>query len=114
MKSQSTVGAGDSMVGAMTLKLAENASLEEMVRFGVAAGSAATLNQGTRLCSHDDTQKIYAYLSRKQKHSPSIGGITTNLSATRFSDYAQKSCDNKGVNYGQWRSCPLCHNRHVA
>lgn len=60
----STVGAGDSMVGAMTLKLAENASLEEMVRFGVAAGSAATLNQGTRLCSHDDTQKIYAYLSR--------------------------------------------------
>ncbi|HHN6204073.1 TPA: hypothetical protein ACWP3A_001145, partial [Escherichia coli] len=25
---------------------------------------AATLNQGTRLCSHDDTQKIYAYLSR--------------------------------------------------
>ncbi len=40
MKSQSTVGAGDSMVGAMTLRLAENASLEDMVRFGVAAGSA--------------------------------------------------------------------------
>lgn len=59
-KSQSTVGAGDSMVGAMTLKLAEGASLEDMVRFGVAAGSAATLNQGTRLCSADDTHKIYA------------------------------------------------------
>ena len=29
MKSQSTVGAGDSMVGAMTLRLAENASLED-------------------------------------------------------------------------------------
>ena len=42
MKSQSTVGAGDSMVGAMTLRLAENAGLEDMVRFGVAAGSAAT------------------------------------------------------------------------
>ena len=64
VKSQSTVGAGDSMVGAMTLKLAEGASLDDMVRFGVAAGSAATLNQGTRLCSHDDTQKIYAYLSQ--------------------------------------------------
>lgn len=63
VKSQSTVGAGDSMVSAMTLKLAQDASLEEMVRFGVAAGSAATLNQGTRLCSRDDTQKIYAYLS---------------------------------------------------
>lgn len=64
LKSQSTVGAGDSMVGAMTLKLAENASLTEMVRFGVAAGSAATINQGTRLCSHDNTQKIYDYLCR--------------------------------------------------
>lgn len=62
MKSQSTVGAGDSMVGAMTLRLAENASLEDMVRFGVAAGSAATINQGTRLCSLDNTQKIYNYL----------------------------------------------------
>lgn len=64
LKSQSTVGAGDSMVGAMTLKLAENATLMEMVRFGVAAGSAATINQGTRLCSHDNTQKIYDYLCR--------------------------------------------------
>jgi hypothetical protein len=45
MKSQSTVGAGDSMVGAMTLRLAEDASLEDMVRFGVAAGSAATINR---------------------------------------------------------------------
>jgi 6-phosphofructokinase 2 len=52
------------MVGAMTLKLAQNAPFDDIVRFGVAAGSAATLNQGTRLCSQDDTQKIYAYLSR--------------------------------------------------
>lgn len=62
MKSQSTVGAGDSMVGAMTLRLAEDAGLEDMVRFGVAAGSAATVNQGTRLCSQENTHKIYAYL----------------------------------------------------
>jgi len=64
MKSQSTVGAGDSMVGAMTLKLAQNAPLEDMVRFGVAAGSAATINQGTRLCALSDTQKIYDYLCK--------------------------------------------------
>ena len=62
VKSQSTVGAGDSMVGAMTLKLAEGAPLLDMVRFGVAAGSAATLNHGTRLCSLENTQKIYNYL----------------------------------------------------
>lgn len=64
IKSQSTVGAGDSMVGAMTLKLAENASLEEMVRYGVAAGSAATINQGTRLCSQENTLKIFDYLQQ--------------------------------------------------
>ncbi|MGL4725747.1 MAG: 6-phosphofructokinase II [Scandinavium sp.] len=64
VKSQSTVGAGDSMVGAMTLKLAEKASLKEMVRYGVAAGSAATLNQGTRLCSLENTRNIYDYLCR--------------------------------------------------
>ena len=64
MKRQSTVGAGDSMVGAMTLKLAQGASLLEMTRYGVAAGSAATINQGTRLCSLADTQKIVDYLSR--------------------------------------------------
>ncbi len=62
MKSQSTVGAGDSMVGAMTLKLANNAPLDDMVRYGVAAGSAATINHGTRLCAMADTQKIYDYL----------------------------------------------------
>lgn len=64
MKSQSTVGAGDSMVGAMTLKLAQGASLQEMTRYGVAAGSAATINQGTRLCSLADTDKIYQYLAK--------------------------------------------------
>ncbi|KTI86078.1 6-phosphofructokinase II [Enterobacter hormaechei] len=64
MKSQSTVGAGDSMVGAMVLKLEQGASLLEMARYGVAAGSAATINQGTRLCSLADTQKIVDYLAR--------------------------------------------------
>ena len=64
IKSQSTVGAGDSMVGAMTLKLAEDADLKTMVRYGVAAGSAATINQGTRLCSRDNTQKIFDYLQQ--------------------------------------------------
>ncbi|EOY5421198.1 6-phosphofructokinase II [Cronobacter dublinensis] len=64
MKSQSTVGAGDSMVGAMTLRLAQDASLLDMVRYGVAAGSAATINQGTRLCSQENTDRIYHWLKR--------------------------------------------------
>ncbi|EOC1341308.1 6-phosphofructokinase II [Cronobacter dublinensis] len=64
MKSQSTVGAGDSMVGAMTLRLAQDAPLLDMVRYGVAAGSAATINQGTRLCSQENTDRIYHWLKR--------------------------------------------------
>ncbi|MCG8708627.1 6-phosphofructokinase II [Brenneria sp. 4F2] len=66
VKKMSTVGAGDSMVGAMTLKLAAGAGLGEMVRYGVAAGTAATLNQGTRLCSKADTQRVYDYICQSK------------------------------------------------
>ncbi|MBP7980337.1 MAG: 6-phosphofructokinase II [Tolumonas sp.] len=62
---RSTVAAGDSMVGAMVLKLAEDAPLADMVRFGVAAGTAATMNQGTKLCSKEDTEKLYQYLQQQ-------------------------------------------------
>ena len=62
---RSTVGAGDSMVGAMVLKLAEDAPLADMVRFGVAAGTAATMNQGTKLCSKEDTEILYQYLQHQ-------------------------------------------------
>ncbi|MBB6054521.1 6-phosphofructokinase II [Tolumonas osonensis] len=62
---RSTVGAGDSMVGAMVLKLAEDAPLADMVRFGVAAGTAATMNLGTKLCSKKDTEKLYQYLQQQ-------------------------------------------------
>ncbi|CNJ28758.1 6-phosphofructokinase II [Yersinia aldovae] len=68
VKKMSTVGAGDSMVGAMTLKLANGADLLDIVRFGVAAGSAATLNLGTRLCSLEDTQRLYDYICKSLNH----------------------------------------------
>lgn len=61
---RSTVGAGDSMVGAMTLKLAEDASMQELVQFGVAAGTAATMNEGTKLCSLEDTMHLFNYISQ--------------------------------------------------
>lgn len=69
VKKMSTVGAGDSMVGAMTLKLASGAALLDTVRFGVAAGSAATLNLGTRLCSLADTQRLYEYICQSTTYS---------------------------------------------
>lgn len=59
VKRQSTVGAGDSMVAGMVFSLAEGKELEEAVRFGVACGTAATLNPGTALCTLEDAQRLY-------------------------------------------------------
>ena len=54
-----TVGAGDSMVAGIVLYLAANKNIKEAVRFGVACGTAATLNEGTQLCKIEDAEKIY-------------------------------------------------------
>lgn len=56
---KSTVGAGDSMVAGVVLSLANNKSLTEAVQYGVACGSAATVNYGTQLCSKTDADCIY-------------------------------------------------------
>lgn len=62
VKQKSAVGAGDSMVGGMALGLLRQMSLDEMVRFGVAAGTAATMTPGSQLCTKEDTEKIYQWL----------------------------------------------------
>ena len=55
---QSKVGAGDSMVGGITLKLAQGASLVDAVRYGVAAGTAAVMTPGTQLCRLEDVKTL--------------------------------------------------------
>ncbi|WP_242928244.1 1-phosphofructokinase family hexose kinase [Pontibacter vulgaris] len=62
VKQQSAVGAGDSMVAGMVLSLIKGFSLEEMVRYGVAAGTAATMTTGSELCRREDTDMIYQWL----------------------------------------------------
>jgi len=59
---QSAVGAGDSMVAGMVLSLIKGCSLDEVVRYGVAAGTAATMTPGSELCKKEDTEKIYEWL----------------------------------------------------
>ncbi len=56
---QSKVGAGDSMVGGLTLALAQERDLVDAVRFGVASGTAAVMNSGTNLCRKEDVDAIY-------------------------------------------------------
>jgi 6-phosphofructokinase 2 len=56
---KSRVGAGDSMMAGMVLSLANGKSLQDAVRFGVAAGAAAVMTPGTELCRREDTEQIY-------------------------------------------------------
>lgn len=55
----STVGAGDSFLGAMVWSLASGASLLEAFRWGVAAGSAALTAHGTELCREEDVRRLF-------------------------------------------------------
>lgn len=51
LKVKSTVGAGDSMVAGIVYKLNKGNSIEEAVKFGIACGSATTINSGMQLCT---------------------------------------------------------------
>lgn len=62
---KSTVGAGDSMVGGMTWALAQNKPLKEVIRWGVACGSAATMNEGTQLFKFEDAKRLFEWLKDK-------------------------------------------------
>ena len=55
----STVGAGDSMVAGVIYSLSNGKNLKEAMYYGVACGTAATINPGTQLCKLDDVKKIY-------------------------------------------------------
>jgi 6-phosphofructokinase 2 len=54
----SSVGAGDSFLGAMVWGLAAGYDLAHALRLGVAAGSSAVLNPGTELAHPDDTRRL--------------------------------------------------------
>lgn len=66
VKKLSTVGAGDSMVAGMVSVLAKGGSYEEMVRMGVACGSAATMNAGTQLFKQEDAFRLFNWLMSRQ------------------------------------------------
>jgi len=63
---KSTVGAGDSMVGGMVWALSEGKSLKEAVQWGVACGSAATMNEGTKLFTLEDAKTLFKEINKKE------------------------------------------------
>jgi 6-phosphofructokinase 2 len=60
---KSTVGAGDSMVAGIVYYLSMGKDIVEAVKFGVACGTAATMNNGTELCKKADADKLYKIIS---------------------------------------------------
>jgi 6-phosphofructokinase 2 len=62
VEKKSTVGAGDSMVAGITYSLQKNLTLKDAIRFGVACGSAATMNEGTQLFKKEDVEKLYGII----------------------------------------------------
>ena len=59
IKPVSTVGAGDSFLGAMVWALASGQELPDAFRYDVAAGSAALITPGTELCAREDVKRLY-------------------------------------------------------
>jgi 6-phosphofructokinase 2 len=58
VEAKSVVGAGDSMVAGMVLALSRRMELKDVLEFGVACGTAATINPGTDLCNPDDVNML--------------------------------------------------------
>lgn len=58
VEKKSTVGAGDSMVGGMVWALSQNKSLKEVIQWGVCCGTAATMNEGTKLFKKEDVMRL--------------------------------------------------------
>ncbi|SRR5579885_204255 len=58
----STVGAGDSFLGALVFALASGQGAEDALSLGVAAGSAALLSPGTDLCEAQTARRLLSQI----------------------------------------------------
>jgi 6-phosphofructokinase 2 len=64
IKPTSTVGAGDSMVAGIVFSLTRSEDLSTALKWGVAAGTAATMTSGAELCRKEDVERIFKWLNR--------------------------------------------------
>ncbi len=69
----SSVGAGDAMVAGIVLGLAHGWTLTEAVKFGMAAGAATLLGQGTELCRREDAERLYREITEPQEPQCTVG-----------------------------------------
>jgi 6-phosphofructokinase 2 len=64
---KSTVGAGDSMVAGIVLSLSRGWNPADSLRYGIACGTAATMNSGTELCKLSDVESLYKWIKSNEK-----------------------------------------------
>jgi len=55
------------MVAGIVLALANNMSLLEAAQYGVACGTAATMNPGTELCRKQDADHLFSLIRKKNQ-----------------------------------------------
>lgn len=67
VKRKTTVGAGDSMVAGIVFYISQGKNLMESLEYGVACGTAATLNAGTSLCKKEDVEGLYTSIRKDRK-----------------------------------------------
>ena len=58
VKVRSTIGSGDSLIGAMLWAIEEGKPLEEAFAWGLAAGAATATTDGSRICDHETILKL--------------------------------------------------------
>ena len=61
---KSTVGAGDSMLAGIVFGLLNKMALKECLQYGIACGTATTLNVGSALCEEKDVQKLLKIIKK--------------------------------------------------
>ncbi len=66
LKVKSTVGAGDTMVAGIVYQLSEGREIVDAVRFGIASGSATTINSGMQLATLAQAKKMLPRIKVKQ------------------------------------------------
>jgi 1-phosphofructokinase len=66
-----TVGAGDALLAGLVYKLEDGESLEDGLRWGVAAGAASCVQAGTQLCRSADVQNLLSEVRVERIRMPS-------------------------------------------
>ncbi|HTS43612.1 MAG TPA: 1-phosphofructokinase family hexose kinase [Puia sp.] len=65
VRKMGTVGAGDSMTAGIVQSLVNRKNIKDAVMYGVACGSATTMNPGTELFHRDDAEHFYAGMKKE-------------------------------------------------